>query len=79
VTEYWGKPRDCDSKGHRLQRWKIRKWHSKSGPTTIHVWQVFEPSGQWTGTFESWDEAMAWATSITPHIEQWLANQKESK
>jgi hypothetical protein len=79
VTEYWGQPRDCDSKGHRLQRWKVRKWRSKHGPTTIHVWVAFDPDGTWSGSFDTHAEALEWATRITPHIEQWLANQKESK
>lgn len=45
----------------RTGRWKVRKWRSKSGPTRIHVWNVFAPDGQWWGTCESWGEAMQFA------------------
>ena len=56
-------------------RWKVRKW-PKCRFTT--VWEVFAPDGSPSGAFDSWAEAMQWATSIGDRVEYWLAHQKVS-
>ncbi len=48
-------------------RWRVCKYRS--------VWSVREPDGTWSGDFETWTEAMDWATSFASRIEWWLEVQ----
>lgn len=54
-------------------RWKIRLW---PGSRHTRVWEVFEPDGSFSGAFESWPEAIEWATSISTRLEYLLEHQK---
>jgi hypothetical protein len=78
MTEYWGQPRDCDSDGHRLQRWKVRsQTHSLGTCIYSRRWLVYTPDGELSKDCRTWAGALEWATRITPHIEQWLQHQNE--
>ncbi|ACY39944.1 hypothetical protein [Mycobacterium phage LOCARD] len=58
-------------------KWVVRMARKRDGSLyTYRVWNVFNPEGQWSGVFESWDEAMRWATDITAHIEYFLGWQE---
>jgi hypothetical protein len=59
--------------GHLIRRWKVRKARFAGD------WKAFPPDASPALHFPTHAEALEWATRITPHIEQWLANQKESK
>lgn len=52
-----------------VERWTIRRWPVS---TDFPVWNVFDPSGQWVGAFETWREALELATSIGAQVEHWL-------
>lgn len=41
----------------------------KTGP----AWTVYDTRGHFSGYFETWAEAMVWATSLTDRIQYWLA------
>lgn len=58
-------------------KWRVCRSRRKDGSLYqfMVTWDVFDPSGQWTGHFESWPEAMVWATSIVPHVENYLENR----
>jgi hypothetical protein len=53
-----------------MGRWKVRP-----NRRTNTLWDVYEPNGQWSGTFDSWGEAMLWATSFSTRVESWLSKQ----
>jgi hypothetical protein len=53
-------------------KWRVRKWPKCKASS---IWEVFEPSGRWCGTFDTWDEAMSWAANPIERIEHWLAHQ----
>lgn len=58
-------------------RWKVRLARRKSGDlySLSRAWNVFEPNDYWSGTFDTWDEAMAWATTFSSRVEHWLEHQ----
>jgi hypothetical protein len=55
-----------------MAKWKVRKWPKCK---VTHVWEVFDPEGEFSGAFESWAEAMQWATSVADRLEWWLNHQ----
>ncbi|AHZ95507.1 hypothetical protein I5I04_gp053 [Mycobacterium phage Zapner] len=38
-------------------------------------WSVHDADGRWSGDFESWHDAMEWATSFAARVEHWLEVQ----
>jgi hypothetical protein len=52
-------------------RWCVRRWRKTSQGA---IWNVFEPDGSWSGSFESWAEAIEW-TSVGTRVEYWLQHQ----
>jgi len=46
------------------------------GLAKIDAWEVFEPDGTFSGAFDTWPEAMQWATSISTRLEYWLEHQR---
>lgn len=61
-----------------VSKWKVRKWRRPNGRTITGIWEAFEPDGSFSGAFETWAEAMEWATSPVARIEHWLAHQVKS-
>lgn len=55
-------------------KWKVQRARRRDG--TLYeqavTWDVHAPDGQWSGTFETWVQAMRWATSLADRIEYWL-------
>lgn len=43
------------------------------------IWETFDSNGQWSGSHETWDEAMRWTISVCDRLEYWLARQAVSK
>jgi hypothetical protein len=62
-------------------KWRVCRTRRKDGSLYEHMvtWDAYNPAGSWTGHFESWNEAMDWATSIVPHIEWWLECQTRQR
>lgn len=76
MSTYWGQPANRDELG-TLTRWKVRKWHSKHDPVTlINVWNVFMPDGTWSGSFDTFAEALSWATNPFERMGYWLEQQR---
>jgi hypothetical protein len=57
-------------------RWRVRRWPKCR---EAHIWEVFEPDGSLSGAFETWAEAMRWATSISARLEYFLENAMGEK
>lgn len=45
------------------KRWTVRKARRRDGSNFkyLSLWDVYDADGSWSGIFESWGEAMAWA------------------
>lgn len=54
------------------QRWRVRLWH---GSRYTRIWEVFDPEGEFSGAFETWREAMRWATSPSYRLQYLLEHQ----
>ncbi|ASZ72957.1 hypothetical protein I5H33_gp080 [Mycobacterium phage Emma] len=62
-------------------KWKVRLARRRDGSlyTYIRMWNVFTPEGQFSGSFDTWGEAMRWATDITAHVEFFLGFHEEPR
>lgn len=52
-------------------KWTVRKYHKAKVAT---IWNVFRPDGSWDGSFESFPEALKWATDPFERMSYWLDN-----
>lgn len=52
-------------------RWSVRKRTN----LLTGVWLVHEPDGSFSRVFDTWGEAMEWATNFGERVEYWLRNQ----
>lgn len=52
-------------------KWTVRKYHKAKVAT---IWNVFRPDGSWDGSFESFPEALKWATDPFERMAYWLDN-----
>ena len=50
-------------------KWRVRRW---PGSKHASIWEVFEPNGDMSGAFETWPEAIEWATSIATRVHYFL-------
>ncbi|OBB20618.1 hypothetical protein A5762_15290 [Mycolicibacterium elephantis] len=62
------------------QKWKVRRSRRRDGTLFEHAvsWDVFSPDGEWSGTLETWEQAMRWATSFADRVEYWLMHNTTS-
>lgn len=50
-------------------KWKVRKYRKAK---TVSIWDVYRPDGTWDGSFESFPEALKWATDPFERMAHWL-------
>ncbi|AEK07786.1 hypothetical protein FDI59_gp035 [Mycobacterium phage Yoshi] len=59
------------------QKSRVCRSRRKDGSLYVYpIWDVYDSSGEWSGAFDTWPEAMDWATSIATRIEYWLSRQQ---
>lgn len=60
-----------------LTKWRVVRARRKDGTLfTYPIWNIFL-EGEWRGSFETWTEAMEWATNPIVRLE-WFTNRKAS-
>jgi hypothetical protein len=58
-----------------VNRWTVRRVRASTGLCNTVLYDVHTPEGVWAGVFDTWAEAMTWATNPIERLECWLANQ----